>query len=100
VSLSNNTAAVARDPCRCYARLPGIMREAGKGAAVSEYWGRDGLSQAILDALTAAGKNLDALTISVQRLVMGGALDAITRAGQRNREEGRIVSVQAVLDRP
>jgi hypothetical protein len=29
---------------------------------------------------------------------MGEALDAIVRAGQRNREEGRIVMVQAVLD--
>jgi hypothetical protein len=35
---------------------------------------------------------------SVQRIVMGEALDAIVRAGQRNREEGRIVMVQAVLD--
>ena len=34
----------------------------------------------------------------VQRIVMGEALDAIVRAGQRNREEGRIVMVQAVLD--
>jgi len=31
--------------------------------AIHDYWGRDGLGQAILDALTAAGKNLDALTI-------------------------------------
>jgi ubiquinone/menaquinone biosynthesis C-methylase UbiE len=37
---------------------------------------------------------------SIQRLVMGDMLDAITRAGQRNRDEGRIVMVQAVFDRP
>ena len=36
---------------------------------------------------------------SIQRIVMGDALEAITRAGQRNREEGRIVIVQAVLER-
>jgi hypothetical protein len=36
---------------------------------------------------------------SIQRLVMGGALDAILEAGHRNREEGRIVSIQAVLER-
>jgi SAM-dependent methyltransferase len=36
---------------------------------------------------------------AIQRIVMGDALEAITRAGQRNREEGRIVIVQAVLER-
>jgi SAM-dependent methyltransferase len=36
---------------------------------------------------------------SVQRLVMGDALEAILQAGHRNREEGRIVSIQAVLER-
>jgi hypothetical protein len=36
---------------------------------------------------------------SIQRIVMGDALEAITRAGQRNREERRIVTVQAVLVR-
>jgi hypothetical protein len=30
---------------------------------------------------------------------MGDALDAILRAGHRNREESRIVSIQAILDR-
>jgi MPBQ/MSBQ methyltransferase len=37
---------------------------------------------------------------SVQRLIMGDAVEAIVRAGLRNREEGRIVSVQAVFERP
>ena len=31
--------------------------------AISDYWGRDNLGQAILDALAEAGKNLDALTV-------------------------------------
>ena len=31
--------------------------------AISAYWGRDNLGQAILDALAAAGKDLDALTV-------------------------------------
>ena len=35
----------------------------------------------------------------IQRIVMGDALDEITRAGQRNREERRIVIVQAVFER-
>ena len=36
---------------------------------------------------------------SIQRLVMGGALNEIIRAGNRNREEHRIVMIQAVFDR-
>jgi hypothetical protein len=32
--------------------------------------------------------------------VMGDAVDAIIAAGQRNRAEGRIVSIQAVFERP
>jgi sarcosine/dimethylglycine N-methyltransferase len=38
-------------------------------------------------------------THNIQTLVMGDALAAITKAGRRNREEKRIVMVQAVLDR-
>lgn len=36
---------------------------------------------------------------SIARIVMGGALEEITRAGQRNRDEGRIVNIQAVFER-
>jgi|SRR5262245_49270284 len=36
---------------------------------------------------------------SIQRLVMGDRIEEITRAGQRNREEGRIVMIQAVFER-
>jgi sarcosine/dimethylglycine N-methyltransferase len=36
---------------------------------------------------------------SIQCIVMGNALDEITRAGQRNREEGRIAMIQAVFER-
>ncbi|PWU25666.1 MAG: SAM-dependent methyltransferase [Candidatus Rokuibacteriota bacterium] len=36
---------------------------------------------------------------SIQRIVMGDGLDEIMRAGQRNRAEGRIVNIQAILDR-
>src|SRR5215471_12000026 len=39
------------------------MGDTGNAQAINAYWGRDGLGQAILDALVAAGKNLDALTI-------------------------------------
>jgi MPBQ/MSBQ methyltransferase len=39
------------------------MGDANHVQAINDYWGRDGLGQAILDALAASGKNLDALTI-------------------------------------
>jgi hypothetical protein len=34
-----------------------------RATAISDYWAREGLGRAILDALAAAGKDLDALTI-------------------------------------
>jgi hypothetical protein len=46
-----------------------------------------------------AGSSAPAPPHSIQRIVMGEALDDIIRAGHRNREEGRIVMVQAVFDR-
>jgi sarcosine/dimethylglycine N-methyltransferase len=39
------------------------MPEPADGRAASEYWGREGLEQAILDALAASGKDLARLTI-------------------------------------
>ena len=39
------------------------MGDASNVQAINDYWGRDGLGQAILAALAASGKNLDALTI-------------------------------------
>lgn len=39
------------------------MNDTSNIQAIANYWGRENLGQAILDALVAAGKNLDALTI-------------------------------------
>jgi len=36
---------------------------------------------------------------SIGRIVMGDAIDDITRAGRRNRDEGRVVMIQAVFER-
>ena len=36
----------------------------------------------------------------IARLVMGDMVDTITAVGQKNRDEGRIVSIQAVCERP
>jgi ubiquinone/menaquinone biosynthesis C-methylase UbiE len=39
------------------------MDEPSEGRAAREYWGRHGIEQAILDALTAAGKDISKLTV-------------------------------------
>jgi len=39
------------------------MGDTSNAQAINTYWGREGLGQAILDALVAAGKNLNALTL-------------------------------------
>ena len=39
------------------------MGDTNYAQTIDDYWGRDGLGQAILDNLAASGKNLDALTI-------------------------------------
>src|SRR5215470_17443705 len=39
------------------------MSDTSNARAINDYWGRDSLGQAILDALVASGKQLDALTI-------------------------------------
>ena len=36
---------------------------------------------------------------SIARIVMGDAVDEISRAGQKNRDEGRVVNIQAVFER-
>lgn len=36
---------------------------------------------------------------SIARIVMGDLIDDITRAGQRNRDEGRVIMIQAVFER-
>src|SRR4029450_6170002 len=37
---------------------------------------------------------------SAQRLIMGERLEEIIRVGHRNRGEGRLLSAQAIFDRP
>jgi hypothetical protein len=40
-----------------------------------------------------------AQTATIQRLVMADAIDAILAAGQRNAEEGRLVTFDGLFDR-
>jgi len=84
-----------RDPSTTFLRAPAEMRAVIEAA---------GFRLRAWDDVTAetAGPTT-AATIpahSIQRLVMGDAIDEIIRVGHRNREEGRITSIQAVFERP
>jgi ubiquinone/menaquinone biosynthesis C-methylase UbiE len=85
----------ARDPSTNFLRAPAEMK------AIIE---RTGFRLRVWDDVTAetAGPTTGAAipAHSIQRLVMGDAIDEIIRAGHRNRAEGRLVLVQAVFDRP
>ena len=82
----------ARDPGASFLRRPaemlGLIEDAGFTARA---W----------DDVTVetAGSGGPVPAHSIQRIVMGDALEDIVRAGNRNREEHRIVMVQAVFDR-
>ncbi|HKW91727.1 MAG TPA: methyltransferase domain-containing protein [Methylomirabilota bacterium] len=85
----------AGDATTSFLRPPAEMRAAIEGA---------GFRTRVWDDVTAetAGPSTGAAVPphSIQRLVMGDAIDEIIRAGYVNRNEGRLVSVQAVFDRP
>lgn len=84
----------ARDASMSFLRPPDAMR------ALIE---RCGFSARAWEDVTAeiAGPSTgaDVPAHSIQRLVMGDGLDAIIAAGQRNRAERRIVSIQAVFQK-
>lgn len=85
----------ARDASTTFLRPPAEMRAVIEGA---------GFRLRAWDDVTAetAGPSTGAAipAHSIQRLVMGEAIDEIIRAGHRNRDEGRLVSIQAVFERP
>ena len=83
----------ARDAGTSFLRPPGEMRGviAATGFQVRAW--DDVTAEALGPSTGASGP-----AHSIQRIVMGQALDAIVRAGQQNREERRIVMIQAVLD--
>jgi len=84
----------ARDAAASFLRPPGEMRGviAATGFQVRAW--DDVTAEAVGPSTGASGP-----AHGVQRIVMGEALDAIVRAGQRNREEGRILMIQAVAER-
>jgi len=85
----------ARDAASSFLRPPAEMRALIEAAGVGVRAWDD------VTAETAGPADAAAIPAhSAQRLIMGERLDAIIRAGVRNRGEGRLVSVQAVFLRP
>ena len=82
----------ARDPGSSFLRRPAEMLALIEDA---------GFTARAWDDVTVetAGSGGPVPAHSIQRIVMGDALEDIARAGNRNREEHRIVMVQAVFDR-
>jgi ubiquinone/menaquinone biosynthesis C-methylase UbiE len=84
----------ARDPSASFLRSPEEMRPIVESAG---FWIR-----AWEDATVELGAPPPGGAVpphAIQRIVMGNALDDIMRAGQRNREERRLVTIQAVAER-
>jgi sarcosine/dimethylglycine N-methyltransferase len=85
----------ARDAASSFLRPPAEMRTLIEAAGFQVRAWDD------ITAETAGPRDPAAMPAhSAQRLIMGERLDAIVRAGHRNRDEGRLLSVQAVFDRP
>lgn len=85
----------ARDASTSFLRTPDAMR------AVIEAAGFQARAWEDMTAETAGPASGAAVPAhSIQRLVMGDAIDAIIAAGHRNRAEGRVVSIRAVFERP
>ncbi|HET7296881.1 MAG TPA: methyltransferase domain-containing protein [Gemmatimonadales bacterium] len=84
----------AREASTNFLRAPAEMR------AVIEHAGfRARTWEDVTAEIAGPSTGADVPAHSIQRLIMGDALDAIVAAGQRNRAEGRIVMIQAVFDR-
>jgi SAM-dependent methyltransferase len=84
----------AKDATSSFLRAPEEMRAVIEAAGFRVRAWDDVTADAVGPSTGADGP-----AHSIQRIVMGPALDAIVRAGQRNRVEGRIVMIQAVLER-
>ena len=84
----------AREAGSSFLRAPAEMRRLIEGAGFNvRAW--DDVTEEAVGPSTGG----DGPPYSIQRLVMGDGLDAIVQAGRRNREDKRIVMIQAVLER-
>jgi len=84
----------ARDASASFLRSPDAMRALIEAAGFQVRAWED-----VTDEVTGPSSAAVIPAHSVQRIIMGDALDAIIQAGQRNRVERRIVMTQAVLVR-
>jgi len=84
----------ARDAGASFLRQPAEMRKTIETAGFDVRAWDDVTEEAVGPSTGAASP-----AHSVQRIIMGDALEAIVPAGQKNRAEGRIVMIQAVLAR-
>ena len=85
----------ARDASTSFLRTPDAMRAVIEAAG---FRARAWEDMTVETAGPATGAAIPAHAIA--RLVMGDAVDAIVASGHRNRDERRIVSIQAVFERP
>jgi SAM-dependent methyltransferase len=85
----------ARDAATSFLRAPAEMRGLIEAAGFRARAWED-----VTVEVAGSGPDAEVPHHTIQSLVMGDALAAISRAGRRNRDEGRIVMVQAVFDRP
>lgn len=85
----------ARDASGSFLRAPDAMRALIEAAGF-----RVRVWDDVTEEATGPSTGVAVPTRAIQHLVMGDHLDAITRAGSRNREERRLANVQAVCDRP
>jgi len=84
----------ARDASSSFLRTPAAMRALMEAAGFRVRVWDD------VTAETAGPATADAIPPHfAARIIMGDALDPLVHAGHRNREEGRIVLIQAILDR-
>jgi sarcosine/dimethylglycine N-methyltransferase len=84
----------ARDASMSFLREPDAMRALIEAAGFQVRAWDD-----VTDEVAGPGSAAAIPAHSVQRIIMGDALDDIVRAGQQNRAERRIVMTQAVLER-
>lgn len=84
----------ARDATASFLRPPDVMRSVIEAAGFRALAWED-----VTLAMSGVSTGAPVPAHSIQRIVMGDGLDEIVRAGNRNREEGRIVTVQAVFER-
>jgi SAM-dependent methyltransferase len=85
----------AQDASSSFLRTPDAMRATIEGAGFRvRAW------SAPRPATSRAAPGATPPPATIQRLVMGDRLEAIMAAGDRNSDEGRMVSVDGVFDRP